>query len=97
MPKLRIPPAYRGPTGGQEMLEVTGASVGACLDAAEARFPGLRAQVVAEDGSVHRFVSLFVNGERLERDALETAVRPEDEIQILAAIGGGAGDPTPSL
>lgn len=89
MPKVVIPPPYRGPTQGAASLEVEGSDVGACLRAVERTHPGFLAQVCDEAGRVHRFVRIFRNGERLEGEALEAPVSDGDEIEILAAIAGG--------
>ena len=92
MAVVLIPAPYRGPTRGQDRLESSGASIGACLEELERSNPGLRDLVVDPgSGGVHRFVTLVLNGELLARDAsvLATPVAPNDEIEILAAIGGG--------
>jgi molybdopterin converting factor small subunit len=70
-------------------VEVPGATVRACLESLERRFPGFGAQVVDERGTVHRFVKLFVNGEQLGRADLDRRLDPGDEVEILAAIAGG--------
>jgi molybdopterin converting factor small subunit len=89
MPIVRIPPPYRGPTKGAAEIEVAGDTVRACLDAAEARYPGFRAQVLTPAGETHRFVRLFLNGTALPSGALDRSVAPQDEIAILATIAGG--------
>ncbi len=89
MPCVVVPPPYRGPTGGQEEIEVEGATVRACLDAVGERFPGFAEQVFDADGRVHKFVNLFVNGDEIERSELEKPVASHDRVEILAAIAGG--------
>ena len=90
MPVVIVPPPYRGPTEGAERIEADGETVKACLEAVGQRYPGFLDQVVAPDGSVHRFVNLFLNGDELERaSALDQAVAAGDEVEILAAIAGG--------
>ncbi|MDX1649057.1 MAG: MoaD/ThiS family protein [Myxococcota bacterium] len=89
MPKVVIPPPYRGPTAGAASLEVEGSTVGACLRAVERTHPGFLTQVCGADGEVHRFVRVFRNGEQLEGEVLEAPVSEGDEIEILAAIAGG--------
>jgi molybdopterin synthase sulfur carrier subunit len=89
MPSVRIPPPYRGPTLGAAAIDVDGGTVGAALDAVERKYPGFLAQVLDDDGNVHRFVKLFKNGEQLVRDPLRTALGAGDDLEIIAAIAGG--------
>jgi molybdopterin synthase sulfur carrier subunit len=89
MPKVRIPPPYRGPTQGTAELSVEAQTVLECLEAAERKFPGFLPQVLDEDGNVHRFVKLFKNGKHLRGDALAEQLAGEDELEIVAAIAGG--------
>ena len=89
MPSVKIPPPYRGPTRGQSCVEVTGATVRECLQAVEILHPGFASQVLDVKGLTHGFVKLFVNGDEIDRSALETPLRDGDEVEILAAIAGG--------
>jgi molybdopterin synthase sulfur carrier subunit len=92
LPTVHVPPPYRGPTRGASELEVTGATVGECLDAVEELHPGFRTQVLDDEGRLHRFVKLFVNGEQLGEGALSARLEPDDQLEVLAAIAGGRGD-----
>jgi molybdopterin synthase sulfur carrier subunit len=89
MPQVFIPPPYRGPTQGQAEIEVAGATVRECLLAVEHRYPGFAEQVFDEAGQVHRFVSLFVNGDKIGREAVDQTLTEADRVEILAAIAGG--------
>jgi molybdopterin synthase sulfur carrier subunit len=89
MPSVRVPPPYRGPTLGAAVVDVDGATVGACLEAVERKYPGFLAQVVDDDGNLHRFVKLFKNGEHVLRDPLRTPLALQDDLEIIAAIAGG--------
>ena len=88
MPKVIIPPPYRGPTGGRAELSVDAGTVKGCLEAVEREHAGFLAQVLDAEGRVHRFVKLFVNGEQLE-EGLDAPLGPEDQVEIVAAIAGG--------
>ena len=89
MPKVKIPPPYRGPTLGKAVIEVAGASVRGCIEAVEAGHPGIAELVFDPTGAVQPFVTLFLNGEELARDAADASVGADDEVEILAAIAGG--------
>ena len=52
-------------------------------------YPGFRELILDDDGNLRRFVRLFLNGEALDRDAVDSPVSDSDHIQILAAVAGG--------
>ncbi|HUY86159.1 MAG TPA: MoaD/ThiS family protein, partial [Acidimicrobiales bacterium] len=55
------------------------------------KFPGLAGQVVTEDGTLHRFVNVYVNDDDIRYiDKLDTKVSDGDVISILPAVAGGA-------
>jgi molybdopterin synthase sulfur carrier subunit len=89
MPQVRIPPPYRGPTQGTAEIHVEGERVLECLEAVERKFPGFLAQVIDDDGNLHRFVKLFKNGRHLKGEALSERLAPGDDLEIVAAIAGG--------
>lgn len=90
MPRVVVPPPYRGPTGGLSEIPVEGTSVGACLEEATVAYPGLRELILAGDGSIHDFVNVFLNGEKLAKTAaLATPVQSDDSVEVISAIAGG--------
>ena len=89
MPTVTVPPPYQGPTQGEADIPVEGASVRACLEQVEAKYPGFIAQIFDDDGQVHRFVKLFVNEEPCAPAQLDDSIQPGDTVSIVAAIGGG--------
>ena len=89
MPQVKIPPPYRGPTQGQSMVAVDGRVVGDCLKALADGYPGLGELLLGPDGEVHRFVTLFVNTNEIDRSALDTAIAEGYELEILTAVAGG--------
>jgi molybdopterin converting factor small subunit len=89
MPTVTIPPAYRGPTRGADRIDVEGGTVRDCIQVVANRFPGFGDQVFDAKGDVHRFVTLFINGDEIDRNDVDRAVGPGDEVEILAAVAGG--------
>ncbi len=89
MPKVEVPARYRGPTGGLSLIEVDADTVRSCIEAVEAEHPGFRELILDSEGNLRRFVRLFVNGEALDRDAVDAPVADTDRIQVLAAAAGG--------
>ena len=89
MPRVIIPSPFQGPTRGQPEIKVEGRTLRECLAAVDAEYAGFLAQVVREDGAAQRFVKLFVNQEQVVDGNLDIALDVDDEVEILAAIGGG--------
>ena len=87
---MRIPPVLRAQAGNQKQVEVRGATVGEALDSLVDAFPGLRDQLLTEDGSLNRFVNVYVNGRdvRYEQE-LATPVGEQDTVILLPAMAGG--------
>jgi sulfur-carrier protein len=90
MTAVRIPPVLRAQAGNQKKVEVTGTTVGEALDSLLEQFPGLREQVFAQDGSLNRFVNVYVNGRDVRYELeLATPVGESDEVILLPAMAGG--------
>jgi sulfur-carrier protein len=55
------------------------------------RFPALAGQVVTDDGSLHKFVNVYLNDDDIRYLAkLDTKVGEGDTVSILPAVAGGA-------
>lgn len=90
--QVRIPPMLRESTGGARMVEGSGPTVHALLAELDGKHPGLRDKLFADDGSLRRFVNIYVNDEDIRYLAqLETPVADGDTVSILPAVAGGAG------
>ena len=89
--QVRIPTPLRKFTDGADTVDADGASIGAVLESLESNHPGLRDRICETDGSVRRFVNLYVNGDDIRfLDNLKSAVKDGDEVSIVPAIAGGA-------
>ena len=56
----------------------------------EQNYPGFNERLLEEDGSLRRFVNIFVNGEDIRfLNGLDTSVGEGDEISIVPAVAGG--------
>jgi molybdopterin converting factor small subunit len=89
MPRVIVPPPYQGPTGGRGEVVVEAATVRACVEAVDARFPGFREQIFDGGGGIHRFVKLFRNGDPVDARQVDQRIDPGDTIEVVAAIAGG--------
>ncbi len=89
MPHVHVPSRYRIPTKGEGRIEVDAGTVRECIEAVEARYPGFQELILNTKGELHLFSKLFLNGELLDRDSLNTPVSGEDIVAVLAPAAGG--------
>ncbi len=90
--EVRIPTILRTYTGGEKAVEGSGATLSALLDDLDSRHAGLRSRLVTADGSLHRFVNVYVNDEDVRfLGGLETKIADGDNVTVLPAVAGGAG------
>jgi sulfur-carrier protein len=90
MSTARIPPVLRSSTGGESQVEVSGSTVGEALNALAEAHPATKSQLFAEDGSLNRYVNVYLNDEDVRvLDGLDTSVKDSDTLVILPAMAGG--------
>jgi len=88
---VRLPTVLRAQAGGQAVVELSGTTVGEVLSALVAEHAGLRGMVIAEDGSLNKFVNIYVNDDDVRYlEQLTTPVSDGDEISVIPAVAGGA-------
>ena len=88
--KVRIPTPLRKLTNNEELVEVTAKTVGGAISELQARFPGIKERLLDENGTVRRFVNVYVNEEDIRfLQNQDTPVKSGDEISIIPAIAGG--------
>jgi len=69
--------------------EVTAGDVAACIEGLDGRFPGLNARLYKDEGELHAFVDVYVNGESIRSlQGLATPLKDGDEVNILPAFAG---------
>jgi len=55
------------------------------------RHPGLREQLLASDGELHRFVNVYLNGQDVRYlNGLATPIGERDTVIVLPAMAGGS-------
>jgi sulfur-carrier protein len=89
-PRVAIPTPLRRFTAGAESVEVEAGTLKDVLDKLDSKFPGFRASVCDDSGSLRRFINIYVNGEDVRfLDNLSTPIADGAEIAIVPAISGG--------
>ncbi len=88
--EVRLPTVLRTHAGGASVVSVDGATVGEVLAKLGAEYPGMAGQVVQPDGSLHKFVNIYLNDDDVRYlDGVDTPVPDGSEISILPAVAGG--------
>lgn len=88
---VKVPTILRARVDGRAVVTAEGATVRDLLDDLDRRYPGFAAGVVSDEGTLHRFVNLYVNDEDIRYlGALETPVEDGATVSILPAVAGGA-------
>ncbi len=88
--KVKLPTQLRAAAGGEGEVVLEGETVGAVLDALYATHGELRERIADDDGTLRRFVNVYVNGDDIRfGDGLQTPVPAGAEVQILPAVAGG--------
>jgi molybdopterin synthase sulfur carrier subunit len=87
---VKIPTVLRAQTDGQASIPAEGATVGEVFDGLVARYPGIKGNLISDDGGLHKFVNVYVNDDDIRfLDKLDTKVASGDTISILPAVAGG--------
>jgi adenylyltransferase/sulfurtransferase len=88
-----IPTPFRRLTANREYVQAEGANVAQVLDALEAEYPGLGDLVFDQDHQVPRHINIYVNNQEIhDLDGTNTAVKDGDQIAVIPALAGGAGE-----
>jgi sulfur-carrier protein len=87
---VRLPSQLRTLVGGEPLVPVEATTVREAIWAVNEAHPGLAARVLNDDGSLRRFVNVFVVDEDVRfLDGLDTVVNAGDTISLVPAVAGG--------
>ncbi|WP_436775466.1 MoaD family protein [Yinghuangia sp. YIM S09857] len=89
--EVRIPTILRDYTGGAKAVEGSGKSIDELINDLESRHAGIRHRLVEEDGTLRRFVNVYLNDEDIRFiDGIASTLDDGDTVTILPAVAGGA-------
>ncbi len=89
--EVRIPSPLKSLTGGKDVIQSTGNTVGEVIEQVISTYPPLRERLCDEKGDVRRFINIFLNDEDIRfMKNLETPVNDGDSLSIIPAIAGGS-------
>jgi MoaD family protein len=88
--EVKIPTILRTYTGGEKVVEAKGDTLSALIDDLDGNHPGLKGRLITDEGSLHRFVNIYVNDEDVRfTGSLDTALKDGDAVTVLPAVAGG--------
>ena len=85
--RVLLPTPLADYTAHRREVEGRGATLAELFDDLDRRFPGLRFRVIDEQGAIRPHIKVFVNREQAR--SLGAALRPQDEVLVVAALSGG--------
>ena len=85
--RVRVAALLHEYTGGRDVVDAEGATVGEVMDDLDRRFPGVAFRVIDEQGRVRRHMHVFVGQETASDRA--TPVPAGAEMFVVGALSGG--------
>jgi molybdopterin synthase sulfur carrier subunit len=87
---IRIPTTLRPMAGGSSTVQVDGATVAEVIGNLDAAHPGFRDRLLDDDGTLRRFVNVFVADDDVRYlQGLDTPVHDGETVAIIPAVAGG--------
>ena len=89
--EVRVPTVLRKHTSGEKTVSGDGTTLRELVADLEQRNAGLASALVGGDGSLHRFINIYVNDEDVRYlGGIETPLEAGDSVSILPAVAGGS-------
>ena len=85
--KVLLPSPLASYTANRREVEAEGATLAELLADLDRLYPGIRFRVIDEQDAIRPHIKIFVNREQAATLAL--ALRPADEVLVVAALSGG--------
>lgn len=87
---VRVPSPLRTLTAGKGEISGRPGTLRSLIEELDAIYPGFKARLCEDDGSLRRFVNVFVNEEDIRfLQGLDTPVEAGGRVSILPAVAGG--------
>lgn len=87
--KINIQSGLAHLTGGKELVEVNGSTVGQCLNQLVSKYPDIKSWLFGKNGKLNSTVEIYVNAKSSYPEELAMAVKDGDELHIITLIIGG--------
>ena len=89
--EVRVPTILRSYTDGEKAVEGKGDTLADLFADLDSRHTGLRDRLIGGDGSLNRFVNVYLNDEDVRfLGGVQTPMSDGDVVTILPAVAGGS-------
>ena len=89
--EVRVPTILRSYTDGEKAVEGKGDTLADLFADLNSRHTGLRDRLIGGDGSLNRFVNVYLNDEDVRfLGGVQTPMSDGDVVTILPAVAGGS-------
>jgi sulfur-carrier protein len=85
--KVLLPTPLADYTAHRREVDAEGTTLAELLADLDRRYPGLRFRVIDEQDAIRPHIKIFVN--RVQAPTLALALKPADEVLVVAALSGG--------
>ena len=87
---VSVPTQLRTLTGGHSEVQADGSTIGDVIRTIDARYPGFAGRVLDDNGSIRRFVNVYLNSEDVRfLNGIDSEVPQSASISIIPAVAGG--------
>jgi len=87
--KIHIHKTHRDTTGGLDIVEVKGSTIGDCLSHLTSKHPGIEEKIFDKTGKLKNIIEIYLNMESAYPNELEKPVKSGDEIHLTILLAGG--------
>ena len=90
MATVKIPTPLRRLTGEKDEIKTSAENVAEMILDLEKQFPGMQERLCDNDGTIRKFINIYVNEEDIRFiDGEKTNINENDVVSIIPAIAGG--------
>jgi molybdopterin converting factor small subunit len=87
---VRIPTILRTYTNGESEVKADGRTLAEVLESLDGSYPGIKGRILDEQGSIRRFVNVYVGNDDVRfLEALDTSTPEGAQISVIPAVAGG--------
>ncbi len=90
MPTVRFPAVMKYYVNNQAEISVPAQTVSELVSLVMEQYPSIKFHLVNREGNLRKHFNVFVNGTHIrELDGMDTALREDDRVILMASAAGG--------